>query len=469
MPGVDRRPVFNPLDLIKSDYFNRMIRWVWKDRAVDDLVELNDQWRLRDEALSVEPGMLRNRLEAFEQELLVSADPNGALSVVFNGGRPALANGDRVQVVPGSLLLADNALNFVFVDDLGVVRASTIKPIRALPLAEVTTLNGTVPLNGVVDVRGRGFEVHPPWELARIFGGNGDQGNKVISGAETWGASGGEFYWSGLTINSTGAVTSIGLQSIDCSGDVVISGSITVSPFVPGGAGKLSFGSIPSGTVFVSFSGQGFGGGQEGTGGGTYPPSMSLLGSGGASSPILIVGTGQADFVTGGGGLGGGGLIIRAAGSITINGSISIKGGVGDSTYATGGTAQVYAGGGGGGSGGGLRLTAYRGIYINETAIIDLRGGNGGNVTLENVTAGIGGGGGGGGSLSMFSRVIVVHPNAQILLDGGLGGASHPTNPFGRVGGGGGSFGGIGGAAVVNPPVKGENGLLISKTLNPIS
>ncbi len=142
------------------------------------------------------------------------------------------------------------------------------------------------------------------------------------------------------------------------------------------------------------------------------------------------------------GGNGGGLLIIYAADTITIAGSITADGTNGNS----GGT---FGGGGGGGSGGRILLSTQK---INFTGTLRANGGNGGNGGYGgDCYSGTGGGGGGAaGSISLLSTVtdytgglIATRGGTGGLLGRGQYGSNGGSN--GSVGGGSGESGGSGG------------------------
>jgi hypothetical protein len=78
---------------------------------------------------------------------------------------------------------------------------------------------------------------------------------------------------------------------------------------------------------------------------------------------------------TGGGG-GGGGVLIVATGTVSLSGTIDVKGGDGGDRFASSYTYCMYAGAGGGGGGGNVYLGAKNGFDISGN--IDASGGRGG-------------------------------------------------------------------------------------------
>jgi len=79
---------------------------------------------------------------AFKDQLLVS--DFGGLIIHWNAGRAVIA-GSVYQIEGGELTLADNATNFVYVDNTGAVAFNTTGfPDESIPLAKVVTSGGTI-------------------------------------------------------------------------------------------------------------------------------------------------------------------------------------------------------------------------------------------------------------------------------------------------------------------------------------
>ncbi len=113
-------------------------------------------------------------------------------------------------------------------------------------------------------------------------------------------------------------------------------------------------------------------------------------------------------FKSGSSGGGGGGAIrIVAGGDITLNGTISVRGGNGGGVSAT-----TYSGGGGGGSGGAILIQAGRDLIVNG-GTLEARGGTFG----ENDFAGFGGDGG-NGIIRLDDRDGVVDSSAATVNPG---------------------------------------------------
>jgi hypothetical protein len=150
------------------------------------------------------------------------------------------------------------------------------------------------------------------------------------------------------------------------NGTVSVSGqSSTSSQGASGGPGGYKGGDGANGSSPAT-SGQGPGGGQVGSGIGTYTYGNTFLvpllgGSGGGGAP----------FPSGGGG-GGGAMLIAASASITVNGSILSGGG--------GAVWVQYDGYGGSGSGGAIRLVASQ---ISGNGQIAANGGGQGRIRFD--------------------------------------------------------------------------------------
>lgn len=152
-------------------------------------------------------------------------------------------------------------------------------------------------------------------------------------------------------------------------------------------------------------------------------------------------------------------LVLRATGSVTIDGTVEVSGGAGSSASLTaaGGGGGATAGGTAGGSGG----TVISGFPVDGESA--LHGGHGGLTTLSLQTAARGGGGGGGGMVSAGDDgqmtpgigsgrggiggiprgpADLLDPQSSGVGGGGGGGGVDPTGgAFGRGGGGGGGGG----------------------------
>ena len=278
---------------------------------------------------------------------------------------------------------------------------------------------------------------------------------------------------AGVTITFNRATNNKPL-TILASGDVVIAGTINVdgkpgspSTFVGGlggpGGGTGGTGGYGFDNSHTGVAGDGPGGGGGGIGGPTAPTpgggggggygTAGAAGSSGAvggqagpkfGAPTILPltggsggGGGAATNNTRGGAAGGGGgaILIASSGTITINGTITARGGAG----ATG------AGGGGGGAGGAIRLIAN---IIAGTGTLRADGG-----ALGNANVGFNGGVGGQGYIrveaydyngftgstiptniaSLSFPHPITPPNSPTLRIASVAGVNAPTTPAGSL------------------------------------
>lgn len=408
-----------------EEEFPGFLRQLTDDQLSDDLPNVKPQW------------------QGFRDELRVTV--NG-LTATYNGGFVESAKGRIFQTIaPGSIALANNATNFVFVQNGAVVTNTTGFPLICLPLARITTAGGAASV--VLDQRPRFREAFRS-DAIKVFGGSGDQGPYSQAGADSLTA--GEYYFSTFNVANTASIGITGAARIRASVGVTIAGSIIVAPSITGGR---SF-NINAGTTAVGASaGNGPGAGSGTTpGGGTYNYLLGFYGSGGASGLIT-----NAVGSPGVGGFGGGGLIVESAGDIIVSGTITALGGVGGPGTLTSGTGNIS--GSGGGSGGLILLSSLTRIVLTSTSLLDVSGGNGGAAAAGNA---IGGGGGGGGQVVLIAPVIEL--NGNIIRNGGAAGANIGTGGTGGASGGG--FGGNGGAGSTGQP--GTAGILVLRYFLPV-
>ena len=236
---------------------------------------------------------------------------------------------------------------------------------------------------------------------------------------------------AGVTVNVDG------ILYIQAEGNVVFDGNIN-------GIGLGSAGGAPYQTFIGTYGnggapnvlgppGQGPCGGMSVYGGRRSSVFSSLVSSGGAAgfcSWNSNVGGAQIASICGGG-AGGATVLVRAQGSITLNGTINCAGIT--SPMDRGQTA--LASGGGGGSGGIVILDAAKNCTNNGSILCPGAKGE----TAHN--AGGGGGGGGGGIVIVQSR-FGTSSLGSYNVNGGVNGNG---NGSGAGGGGGGGCGGSGG------------------------
>jgi hypothetical protein len=440
---------FSPGTIVSSAWLNSIQSLIFDTDPGNPLYD-GHYYRLDDTQLSNAAGNIKPDWYGFKNQLLVTAGTG--LNVSYNAGSAILPTGALATISPGSILLADNATNYVFVNPAGTVATSTILPVLALMLAKVVTVGGTIS-GSIIDLRPR-FSVLPKVNAIKIMGGSGDQGDYSLTGTATFDQ--GEYYFRNFSIESTGVLTIAGSATIYVSGNCNIAGTININYASSGGA---SFSTGVIGNIGgLSGSGPGAGSGSSfAVNAATYNYTLSRFGSGGASGFLNLPNAANGTIAPGG--RGGGGLVIEAAGAINVAGTIVARGQVGGVGAVSGGTAS----GGGGGSGGLILFKCLANITIAPTATLDVRGGNGGNAVAGDAS---GGGGGGGG------QVVLISPannatSATVLLAGGSPGANLGSGTIG--GGNGAAFGGNGGNGGGGTPTAGGSGQLILRNFVPVA
>ena len=247
--------------------------------------------------------------------------------------------------------------------------------------------------------------------------------------------SDGLYFVNNLTVNAGVTVTSGSCSLIFiCTGNAVINGSFACPPLVSGG--------FPVSSTNDGFN-DGSPGGNIGSGGFVYSPSVSLVGSGGISGSAYSQGA-NSTITSGAGGQGGANLAIRAYGAISIGAGSSIRCNGGNGGAAVNGIGVWGATGSGGGSGGSVILHSSGNLTLAAGSSIEVKGGNGTNA-IQSGTASIGGGCGGGGGWVILQCEESLTNNATITLTGGTAGTSGGTPaPVYLYGGApGGSYGGV--------------------------
>ncbi len=405
-------PTYKLNSIPTVEEFNAFLRPKFTKKATEEefpgfLRQITDE-QLADELPNIKP-----QWQGFRDELLVTA--GSGLSVNYRGGRVLLPNGTIFTVGAGTLALADNTVNQIFVDATGVVRAGAVLPQFFFLLATVTTVAGAI--SGLVaDNRLRGYEIHPPWSRVRFFGGSSGTDRSSVTGDLL---NLGQYYFRNWSVPSGVGITVDGFARIYCTGDLNITGSITVTPAIQGGGGRQVW-FTPSGaanaaglTQYATTGGAGGGGigagggGASGTMGRSYNYLLQPYGSGGGSGFIT---QGSGAFPNGGDG--GGGIWVEASGAITI-GSTGIIRADGGNAAPSGNEANVGMVGAGGGSGGTIILVSARSITASPGALLSVMGGNGGDGRLNGTatTSGFGGNGGGGGG---GGQIILIAPTVNV-------------------------------------------------------
>lgn len=403
---------------------------------------------INNDDLATGSGTVKGDFYGFFDQLKATAGTG--LSVNYTSGA-VLINGAIATVSAAAISVPDDSTVILYVTTAGTVAQaiSALVPVAAYRFAQVVSISGEI--DTITDLRSR-FALLPKSGAIRVFGGGGDEGDKVVSGAETFDL--GEYYFKNFTVEAAGVLTISSGARIYVSGICTIAGTITVTA-AAGGGGRA--GGTGTAGNFGGFSGTGFGAGRGPQGGEPYNYVLSGVGSGGASGFVLPSSGNSADCASGGSG--GGGITIDCAGPLSVisGASILAKGSNGGSPGAIVGTPN--ASGGGGGSGGLILLKSL--ISVTVAGTLDVRGGNGGAANTGNA---YGGGAGGGG------RVVILSPSinttgSTILLAAGTNGANIGTPGTGS--GGGGGYGGRG-ATSGSAPTPAAVGILTTRNVIPV-
>ena len=425
--------------------------------SFDGQIELDGHYRkIPNEWLEDAPGSILTEWESFRDTFAITNV--AGLTASYTGGAVSLPSGEILTVAPGTVGLANNATNYIYVNRDGVVQASQIIPTISYLIAKIVTLNGNIS-GSVIDLRGRN-RIQPLGQTLKIFGGLGANGAyNLTSGSDTLS---GEYWFTSFNVAAGTTLNITGATYIYCSGDVNIAGNVVVSAPVRGGAGHIG---VLTPQAYPNFSGNGIGGGGgiNSSSPATYSYFLSLIGSGGSGSWCNISTT--IGIKTPFGGNGGGAFVVEAAGKITITGTITANGTNGEGfssvTGMFGYNLSGFSGsltGGGGGSGGLIWLKSLSQIVASPASVLSVRGGDGGTGYPNPATIITAGGGGGGYLVCTAPSVNLT--GATINLNGGA--SSVTSGSFGSVAGG--SFAGAGGTA----GQPGGNGLLIVRNLVPV-
>jgi hypothetical protein len=241
----------------------------------------------------------------------------------------------------------------------------------------------------------------------------------------------------------------IGSLYVYATGDVSIQGTLNGNELGTMGAASFATG-CPIGLQIYVGPGFGIGGGSTTTGGRRYTPQLSLAGSGGAGG-FCANGTGSDTAGSSGlGGASGASLLIRAQGSITVEGtgSIGMSGGPGQIFDRA---SNMVVTGPGGGSGGVVIFHANG--NCTNIGTIYARGGYG-----EGPHKGGCGGGGGGGGIVILQSDFGTSSLGYLDVAGGPGAPGVAATIGGGGGGGCGGRGGDSGAGAVADGSAGEGG-----------
>lgn len=404
---------------------------------------------ITDNDLTNAAGNIKPEWRGFRDTLLVTAGTG--LSVSYTGGSVTLPNGTIQTIAAGSLSLPANTTSIIHITPTGTIAAATSAnlPLFRLPLASVTT-GATTITGAILDLRPR-FMILPRPDSIKAFGGLGDQGDYTLATGNNATFSDGVYYFNNFTI--AGNLTISQFARIFCSGTVNITGTITVTTIAAGGLG-FGTGAVPTPNI-GGLSGSGIGAGSGSGVGRTYSYAAQPFGSGGGSGFFSATNSGSNGSISSGG-EGGGGLWIESAGPLIVSGAATINAIGGNALAGSVSGNPSNLSGGGGGSGGTVILSSLQSVSVAGT--ISVRGGNG-----ANGIAGVGHGGGGGGG----GQIVLIGPTTSttgstLVLTGGNVGTSMPSASLG--GGTGGGNGGTGGSS----PSVGNVGRLTTRNFRAV-
>ena len=404
----------------------------------DNPTLLGHRQRILDTELSVQPGMIMDRLAQVTSALTCSV--SSGLTLSYTAGVVQLPSGAMLTVPSGLIAVPDNSTNFVYVAADGSIQVGNTPSVSRVLMAQVVTVGGQVSqLTNYPHASLR--KVQPVSNAIKVFGGSNTADMTCTNGQLL---DRGLYYVRNLVVPAGISITVDKFVRIYCSGYVQIDGSITVNPMTTGAAPFLS-GTGSTGIVIGGLSGGGIGGGSgSSAGGASYSYGAQPCGSGGGLG--YGSGTSTTGLSFGGGGRGGGGFWLEAGGNINITGSIVARGEAGQAGVITG---SGNISGAGGGSGGLIYLSSLNTVNVGTSATLDVSGGTGGNGVNSLVnTAADGGSGGGGGTIVLLSPSNNT-TGATLNLAGGAKGTLQGSGTYNAGstigGGGGGGFGGTGG------------------------
>lgn len=421
---------------------------------------LGHRARLLDSELSNTPGQIKDRLKIVTDSLKITAV--SGLTVSYGSGIVKLSSG-LIQPITGNLLVvADNAVSYVWVSIAGTVETGLTAPVIRALLARVTAVSGTVTL--VEDLRnGAGMPViAPQGSSIKSFGGTSTTDYVATTGDIL---NQGEYYYRNFSVPSGVTITVDKLARIYCSGTVNIAGTVNVTQCATGGNALALY--LPVNAIGGGTAGSGLGGGAGELPAEVYNHLASPIGSGGGGSYCQNLNAAPLSVTTYLGGRGGGCFWIEAAGAITVTGTINAVGEVGTNGIVH---SVVGAHGGcGGGSGGLILLKSLISVVLTGTSTLSVKGGNGGNNgqgILNSITYATEPGSGGGGGRVVLMAPAINTTGATVVLSGGTVGSITGTPNSGGYGGTGGSFGGVGGHQ--QPYASGNIGVLITRLFAPV-
>jgi len=363
--------------------------------------------------LSGATGQVKQVVDSITSPFLVTYV--SALTVNVASGVVATDLGTVTSVATSNIVLPDNKTTYIYLNTSGVVTSADRLPTVCRALAKGVTSGGVV--TTLTDLRSltyRSIGIDP--QSALVFGGQSVT-DKVCTAGEN--LTNGLYYFRDFTVPSGVTVTVPGYANIKCSGKIVIDGTLTVTPIVPGGA---ALSPATTSQIYNARPGTGLG-----TYGGVYPWGLQPYGSGGQAGQFLSTGVVPTVFSSGSGGNGGGGLKLEAAQGITVTGTINARGG-NAVTGALTSAATIVITGSAGGSGGCVIFTSKLGVTLSPTSTINVQGGNGSNGFQAGTTPGAGGGGGAGGVVVILCPTGLANTTGSTInLTGGTSGLASTT------------------------------------------
>ena len=426
--------------------------------------------KLTNNSLSNTPGNIvydyYNQIDQFKVSV------SSGLVVRSNAGLLTDRNGYQVAYSSRTVTVPANKTSYVSLNPFGTLVVGDDLVYLNLPLAKVTSNATNITL--LTDIRPF-YRLQPTPAVTKVIGGTGDEGAFVSTGNHTFNQ--GVYFFDTFTLHAGHTITCRDFVKIYCADNFTVHGNIILEPTISGGSSTAT--STYQGLNLGRFPGNGMGGGGAVNNENKYNWQLSPVGSGGSSGLVTAsnAAIGQAITIPAGG-YGGGGIQVECASTITINGTITANGGNAFNPSTAGNNSMLS--GAGGGSGGTIILMCADRININSTAILEAKGGDGGNGRKGTGCAAIatatGGGGGGGGQIIMIAPNTVVSPGAVTNVLGGTQGnnssgtTDRPANDSLGAGDGGGNGGNGGSGSGSGTPSfhNGSPGLVTIRQFKPV-
>jgi hypothetical protein len=292
--------------------------------------------------------------------------------------------------------------------------------------------DGDIIVNSLIDVSGKSTVLGAAG-FAGPGGGNGGGVRAVNPGSTTangkgFGPSGGGSGWAldgtsggsraggGGAYGGTGGINSRAYRS---GGSADTYGGIAAAAYGTPQIYSLLGGSGGGGGK--NFAGSGGGGGAIGlttTSGNITIGTSGLIWSNGGDATTDFTGYAGTDYRYAGGGGSGGAIRLEAAGTVTITGSLSAKGGHGGCGMAVKTDCREHHGGGG--AGGRIAIYTATGSYTGTVPATAVAGGDGGHllVTLPSGSQTADGGPGAAGTINAYQGPMVLPGQATSPMPG---------------------------------------------------